>query len=73
MKPSQVAGKSCSPLYISTSWQNDQFAEAMAALMNQEKVKNAFVIAPNYQAGKDIKSVFDPAPFVREGVSVWRL
>src|SRR3954468_21203192 len=57
--PSQIAGKECSPLYITTSWQNDQFAEAMAALMNQEQVKNTFVIAPNYQAGKDIKSVFD--------------
>lgn len=57
--PSQIAGKACSPLYISTSWQNDQFAEALAVLMNQEQVKNTFVIAPNYQAGKDIKSVYD--------------
>jgi len=52
--PSQIAGELCSPYYFSTSWQNDQTPEAMGEYMNQKGVKSAFLIGPNYAAGKDM-------------------
>lgn len=51
--PSPLAGAQCSPFDVSTSWQNDQPAEATGRLMSEDGVKTAFVLAPNYQAGKD--------------------
>src|SRR5712672_4315589 len=52
--PSQVAGELCSPYVFSTSWQNDQTPQAMGLYMNQKNVKTAFLIGPNYAAGKDM-------------------
>ncbi len=52
--PSQFAGPLCSPYVFSTSWQNDQTPEAMGMYMNQKGVKTAFLIGPNYAAGKDM-------------------
>jgi branched-chain amino acid transport system substrate-binding protein len=52
--PSQIAGELCSPFYFSTSWQNDQTPQAMGEFMNQKGVKTAFLIGPNYAAGKDM-------------------
>jgi branched-chain amino acid transport system substrate-binding protein len=52
--PSQIAGDQCSPYFFSTSWQNDQTPQAMGEYMNQKGVKNAFLIGPNYAAGKDM-------------------
>jgi branched-chain amino acid transport system substrate-binding protein len=52
--PSQIAGDLCSPYYFSTSWQNDQTPMAMGEFMNQKGVKRAFLIGPNYAAGKDM-------------------
>jgi branched-chain amino acid transport system substrate-binding protein len=54
--PSQIAGELCSPWFFSTSWQGDQVPQAMGEYMNQKGVKSAFVIAPNYAAGKDVIS-----------------
>jgi branched-chain amino acid transport system substrate-binding protein len=54
--PSQVAGEQCSPYFFSTSWQNDQTPQAMGEYMNQKGVKTAFLIGPNYAAGKDMLS-----------------
>jgi branched-chain amino acid transport system substrate-binding protein len=51
---SQFAGELCSPYVFSTSWQNDQTPEAMGLYMNQKGVKSAFLIGPNYAAGKDM-------------------
>jgi len=60
--PSQLAGEQCSPYVFSTSWQNDQTPQAMGLYMNQKGVKSAFLIGPNYAAGKDmlagLKSTF---------------
>src|SRR5215467_8956954 len=53
-RPSQVAGELCSPYVFSTSWQNDQTPQAMGLYMNQKNVKTAFLIGPNYAAGKDM-------------------
>src|SRR5690242_2657441 len=52
--PSQLAGELCSPYVFSTSWQNDQTPQAMGLYMNPKGVKTAFLIGPNYAAGKDM-------------------
>src|SRR5262244_2620705 len=52
--PSQIAGELCSPYFFSTSWQNDQTPAAVGLYMNQKSVKNAYLIGPNYAAGKDM-------------------
>src|SRR6202035_2690245 len=51
---SQLAGELCSPYVFSTSWQNDQTPAAVGLYMNQKDVKSAFLIGPNYIAGKDM-------------------
>src|SRR5690606_12640735 len=51
---SPLAGKECSPYIFTTSWNNDQTPEAMGKLLAEEKVKDVYAMAPNYQAGKDM-------------------
>jgi branched-chain amino acid transport system substrate-binding protein len=51
---SQLAGELCSPYVFSTSWNNDQTPQALGTYMNQKGVKTAFLMAPNYAAGKDM-------------------
>src|SRR6478752_1076453 len=52
--PSQIAGELCSPTVFSTSWNNDQTPQAMGHYMNQKGIKKAFLIGPNYAAGRDM-------------------
>jgi branched-chain amino acid transport system substrate-binding protein len=52
--PSQIAGELCSPYFFSTSWQNDQTPAAVGFYMNQKGVRNAYLVGPNYAAGKDM-------------------
>src|SRR5258706_5104505 len=51
---SQISGELCSPYVFSTSWNNDQTPQAVGLYMNQKNVKTAFLIGPNYAAGKDM-------------------
>jgi branched-chain amino acid transport system substrate-binding protein len=51
---SQLAGELCSPYVFSTSWNNDQTPQAVGLYMNQKGVKTAFLVGPNYAAGKDM-------------------
>jgi branched-chain amino acid transport system substrate-binding protein len=51
---SQLAGELCSPYVFSTSWNNDQTPQAVGLYMNQKGIKTAFLIGPNYVAGKDM-------------------
>jgi branched-chain amino acid transport system substrate-binding protein len=51
---SQIAGELCSPYVFTTSWNNDQTPQAIGLYMNQKNVKSAFLIGPNYAAGKDM-------------------
>src|SRR5216117_3832945 len=51
---SPLAGSQCSELYFSTSWNNDQTPEAMGKFLQDSSVNDIYVIAPNYQAGKDM-------------------
>ena len=40
------------------SWQNDQTPEAMGKYMQDAGIKSVYLMAPNYQAGKDMISGF---------------
>lgn len=51
---SAMAGKGCHPNYFNVSWQNDDLPEASGVLANSEGRKKAFLMAPNYPAGKDM-------------------
>jgi branched-chain amino acid transport system substrate-binding protein len=51
---SPLAGAQCNELYFSTSWNNDQSPEAMGKYLQDSGVKDLYVLAPNYQAGKDM-------------------
>ena len=51
--PSSIAGKDCNPRFFAVSWPNDAYHEAAGAFANQRDLKNAYLLAPNYQAGKD--------------------
>lgn len=51
--PSSMAGKDCNPLFFAVSWPNDAYHEAAGAFANQRDIKSVYLLAPNYQAGKD--------------------
>src|SRR5918912_1584220 len=51
---SPLAGSQCNKLYFSTSWNNDQTPEAMGKFLQDSGINDIYVIAPNYQAGKDM-------------------
>ena len=51
--PSNLAGKECNKNYFVISWQNDSLHESAGQLATNLGYRTAFVLAPNYQAGKD--------------------
>src|SRR3954463_3116627 len=51
---SPLAGSQCNELYFSTSWNNDQSPEALGKFMQDKGINDVYVLAPNYQAGKDM-------------------
>src|SRR3954471_22851406 len=51
--PSPLAGKQCNPWFFATSWPNDAFHEAAGKHATDKGYKSTYLIAPNYQAGKD--------------------
>lgn len=56
--PSPLAGKGCHPNYFNVAWQNDNLHEAAGAHATKTGYKNAFILAPNYPAGKDALTGF---------------
>ncbi len=56
--PSQLAGKLCHENYFNVAWQNDNLHEAMGAYVSSQNLKNAYILAPNYPAGKDALTGF---------------
>ncbi|OGA09417.1 MAG: ABC transporter substrate-binding protein, partial [Betaproteobacteria bacterium RIFCSPHIGHO2_12_FULL_69_13] len=56
--PSPLAGAQCNKLHINVSWQNDQTPEAMGKYMQDEGINDVYIMAPNYQAGKDMLTGF---------------
>jgi branched-chain amino acid transport system substrate-binding protein len=56
--PSTFAGKGCNANYFVVSWQNDSLHEAAGQLANQLGYKTVYLVAANYQAGKDALAGF---------------
>ncbi len=50
---SNFAGKECNPNFFVTSYQNDQNHEVLGKYAEDQGYKRVFLMAPNYQAGKD--------------------
>src|SRR5262245_16077302 len=50
---SSFAGKDCNPNLFVVSYQNDQNAETMGKYAQDSGLKKVYLMAPNYQAGKD--------------------
>jgi len=51
---SPLAGSQCNEAFFSTSWNNDESPEAMGQFLQEQKVNDLYILAPNYQAGKDM-------------------
>ncbi|NVK17996.1 MAG: ABC transporter substrate-binding protein [Methylocystaceae bacterium] len=56
--PSALAGKACNENYFNVAWQNDNLHEAMGKYATDQGVKTAYILAPNYPAGKDALTGF---------------
>ena len=56
--PSPLAGAGCKANVFSMAWQNDGAAEAMGKFAQDKGVKKVYLMAPNYQAGKDMLTGF---------------
>ena len=56
--PSNFSGKDCNRNYYVVSWQNDSLHESAGQNATNLGYKNAFILAPNYQAGKDALAGF---------------
>jgi branched-chain amino acid transport system substrate-binding protein len=56
--PSPIAGAQCSPFFYATSWQNDDPHAAMGKHLQDKGIKRVYLMAPNYQAGKDALTGF---------------
>ena len=55
---SNFAGKECNANFFVTSYQNDQNHEVLGKYAQDVGIKKAFIMAPNYQAGKDALTGF---------------
>jgi branched-chain amino acid transport system substrate-binding protein len=51
--PSPLAGKQCNPYFFVASWPNDAYHEAAGKHATDRGYKSVYLMAPNYQAGKD--------------------
>ena len=56
--PSPMTGAECSPYFFSTSWNNDQLHEGGGQIATDQGYKKMYIMAPNYQAGKDALAGF---------------
>jgi branched-chain amino acid transport system substrate-binding protein len=56
--PSNLAGKQCNPYFFATSYQNDQNHEVLGKVAQDRGYKKVYLLAPNYQAGKDALAGF---------------
>ena len=51
--PSTFAGRNCHPHFFAVSYQNDQNHEVLGRYAEDEGMASVFLLAPNYQAGRD--------------------
>jgi branched-chain amino acid transport system substrate-binding protein len=55
---SNFAGPECNPNFFVTSYQNDQNHEVLGKYAQDKGMRRVFIMAPNYQAGKDALAGF---------------
>src|SRR5690349_21803417 len=55
---SNFAGRECNANFFVTSYQNDQTHEVLGRYAQDKGMKKVFLMAPNYQAGKDAMAGF---------------
>lgn len=56
--PSQLAGDGCNANYFNVAWQNDNLHEAVGQYVTQQGKQRAYILAPNYPAGRDALTGF---------------
>ena len=56
--PSKLAGKGCDRNFFNAAWQNDNLHEVMGQYVTDAGYKTAYILAPNYPAGKDALAGF---------------
>jgi branched-chain amino acid transport system substrate-binding protein len=56
--PSTFAGRGCNPYLFVTSYNNDQVHSVMGQAAQDSGYRRAFVLVPNYQAGRDAVAGF---------------
>jgi branched-chain amino acid transport system substrate-binding protein len=56
--PHEIAGEKCARNFFSASWQNDQTPESMGKYMQDQKMEDVYLIAPDYAAGRDMVTGF---------------
>jgi len=56
--PSALAGKGCNKNYFNAAWQNDNLHEVMGQYVQDAGFASAYILAPNYPAGKDALAGF---------------
>ena len=56
--PSNLAGADCNPNFFAVSYQNDQNHEVLGKYAQDQGFGRVFLLAPNYQAGKDALAGF---------------
>jgi branched-chain amino acid transport system substrate-binding protein len=56
--PSQLAGEGCNANYFNVAWQNDNLHEAVGQYVTQQGIRRAYILAPNYPAGRDALTGF---------------
>jgi branched-chain amino acid transport system substrate-binding protein len=56
--PAPLAGAQCNRNFFFTSWQNDMQAEVMGKYAVDKGYRRVYLMAPNYQAGKDFIAGF---------------
>jgi branched-chain amino acid transport system substrate-binding protein len=56
--PSEYAGEQCNLHFINVAWQNDNLHEAMGHYATLKNYETAFILAPNYPAGRDALAGF---------------
>jgi branched-chain amino acid transport system substrate-binding protein len=59
--PSTLAGKGCTPNLFVTSYENTQVHQISGQVAQERGYKRAFLMAPNYQAGRDAIEGFKSA------------
>jgi len=56
--PAPMVGAGCSPYFFSSSWANDSLHEGAGKIATDNGYKRMYLLAANYQAGKDALSGF---------------